>query len=214
MLQRVWLAQLWAENLLGVLARSRTIYEEIAHLVGRGDLATTLQVLPLCYALPVKNHVDAYLKAWSYLRPHAGGPQAADFFRLLQARAPELDLHLYDLVLDHRLWYLFNSRLFLANPCPERLWAVHRDAMALLTFTREGVAARGWGQVAEELAAQPDAAALLAKAEAELVVLRVGDARFWNPKLQPAPGAEALVRRLRRAGIALRADRRARAAEG
>jgi hypothetical protein len=211
-LQRVWLAQLWAENSLGVLARSRTVYEEIAYLVGRNDVARVLAVLPLCFAQPIKNHVDAYLKVWSYIRPHASGADTSVFFRLLQERAPGLNQHLYHLVLRHSLWYLFNSRLFLANTCPDRLWVLHHDAMSLVVFDRDGLAIQPWARFAAELAVMSDPTAMAARSEDGLVILRVGDELFWNPKLAGLPGSEQLEHRLRDAGFNLQVLPRARQA--
>ncbi len=215
MSEQVWLAQLWAENMLGVLARSRTLYEEIAHLVGRSDLATTMAVLPLGYRQAVKNHVDAYLWAWGYLRPFATQAETVTFFQLLQERDRGLNLHLYRLVLRHELWYLYNSRLFLDDPCPDRLWTHYRGAMTLVTLGRSGHDVRRWNEVAESLAATRESERLLDLALADLVVLRVGGELFWNPKLETAPGCQALLSRLRLAGYRVQEPRSPRlAAEG
>lgn len=211
---KVWLAQLWAENLLGVLARSRTLYEELAWLVGRGDQARVLAVLPLCYQHPVKNHVDAYLRAWGYLRPLATDADTSAFLRLLQECDPGLNAQLYRLVLRHRLWYLYNSRLFPVTPCPDRFWTALAGGMSQVVLAGDGAAVRPWPWVAQELAALPDADRLAARAEAELALLRVGGDLFWNPKLEGLPGSDRLLERLRAAGRPVRAALRREAASG
>ena len=211
---KVWLAQLWAENLLGVLARSRTLFEELAWLVGQGDQARALAVLPLAYEQPVKNHVDAYLRLWDFLRPFATPSESAAFVRLLQARSPALNPLLYRLVLAHGLWYLHNSRLFPVEPCPDRFWTVLPAGMSQVVLARDGSRVRPWPQVAAELAAPPGAATLAGRAQAELVLLRVGDELFWNPKLEGLPGSAALVARLACAGIPVGAGARRQAAVG
>ncbi|MHB8077947.1 MAG: hypothetical protein ACYDIE_01655 [Candidatus Krumholzibacteriia bacterium] len=214
MAAKVWLAQLWAENLLGVLARSRTLYEELAWLVGRGEQARVLAVLPLCYQQPVKNPVDAYLRAWGYLRPLATPADTGVFLRLLQERDPALNPHLYRLVLRHGLWYLYNSRLFPAAACPDRFWTVLAGGMSQVVLTRDGADVRPWAWFAQELDPLADADRLAARAEAELVLLRVGGDLFWNPKLEGLPGSGALIERLRAAGRAVCTGRRREAAAG
>ncbi len=203
MRQRVWLAQLWAENLLGVLARSRTLYEETAWLVARNDRARALAVLPLCFQQPIKNHVDAYLRVWAYLRPFADFGETTQFFRLLQTRDPDLNQHLYRLVLRRGLWYLHNSRLFLANPCPLALWTAHQGVQTLIALERSGETLRPWPALAAELMALTDGATLASRALDSLVLLRVGDALYWNPKLAGLPAAPSLLARLREAGQAI-----------
>ena len=214
MVARVWLAQLWAENSLGVLARSRTLYEELCLLVERGEMALALPLMAAAYRQPVKNHVDAYLRLWSYLRGAVSSEEAGEFLRMLQRRDPLLDLHLYRLVLRHARWYLYNSRLLLANPCPDRLWAVHRGAPISIVLTREGPEIRPWAALEPRLAEESEASGLARAAEAELVLLRVDGELFWNPKLEGLPGGEALGQRLRRGGVAFHRGREAREAAG
>jgi hypothetical protein len=211
--EQIWLAQLWAENMLGVLARSRTLYEEVAHLVRRSDLAAAMHLLPLCYNEPVKNHVDAYLWVWGYLRPFAEPGETTRFFQLLHARDPALNLHLYRIVLRHELWYLYNSRLFLDDPCADRLWAWDGGALSLVTLSRSGHELRHWTTVAPSLAAVEDQQALLDQAVRDLLLLKIGGERFWNPKLDRMPGSEPVLRRLRGAGLHL-PDRPSRPAAG
>lgn len=206
MTAKVWLAQLWAENLLGVLARSRTLYEELAWLVSRGEQARVLSILPLCYQQPVKNHVDAYVRAWGYLRPLATPADTAVFLRLLQERDPALNPHLYRLVLRHRLWYLYNSRLFPVSACPDRFWTALAGRMSQVVLTRDGTETRAWAWFAQELDAPADVDRLAARAEAELILLRVGGELFWNPKLEGLPGSAALIERLRAGGRPVRVD--------
>ena len=214
MTAKVWLAQLWAENLLGVLARSRTLYEELAWLVGRGEQARVLAVLPLCYQQPVKNHVDAYLRVWGYLRPLATPADTSVFLRLLQERDPDLNPHLYRLVLRHGLWYLYNSRLFPVTACPDRFWTALAGGMSQVVLTRDDTDVRSWSRLAQELEELAAADQLVARAEAELVLLRVGGALFWNPKLDGLPGSAALIERLRAAGRPVRTGLRRDVASG
>ena len=211
---RVWLAQLWAENLLGVLARSRTLYEELTWLVARGEQTRVLAVLPLCYQQPVKNHVDAYLRVWSYLRPLATPAETSTFFRLLQVRDPDLSPHLYRLVLRHGLWYLYNSRLFPVTACPDRFWTPLAGGMSQVVLTCDGPSVRSWAGLAAELAGLDTVELLAARAEAELVLLRIGGDLFWNPKLEGLPGSVALVGRLQAAGRPVRVGQRRGAAFG
>jgi hypothetical protein len=201
--EQVWLAQLWAENMLGVLARSRTLYEEMVHLVGRSDLATAMQVLPLCYNEPIKNPVDAYLWVWGYLRPYADPGESGRFFQLLHERDPALNLHLYRIVLKHGLWYLYNSRLFLDDPCPDRLWTWDDGTLSLVTLSRAGHELRGWTTVAPSLDALEERQALLDRATRDLLLLRIGGEYFWNPKLDGLSGSQPVLQRLRHAGLRL-----------